>query len=45
MFRAWWVLQVVDEEDSIQILRVAANMLNKQSQTANNEWSSRLLDE
>jgi hypothetical protein len=32
--------QVVDGEDGLQIWRVAANILNKQSRTANKEWSS-----
>jgi len=31
--------QVVDEGDALQIWRVAANVLNKQSWTAENGWS------
>jgi len=34
--------QVVDGEEDLQVWRVAANMLNKQSQTANKGWSSSL---
>jgi hypothetical protein len=34
--------QVADGEDGLQIWRVAANILNKQSQTAIKEWSSSL---
>jgi len=34
-----WVL---DAGNSLQILRVAVNTLNKQSQTANNGWSCSL---
>jgi hypothetical protein len=33
-------LWVVDGGDGLQIWRVAVNILNKQSQTANNVWSS-----
>jgi hypothetical protein len=32
--------QVVDRGDSLQIWRVAANILNKQPQTADSGWSS-----
>jgi hypothetical protein len=32
--------QVADRGDSLQILRVAVNILNKQSWTANKGWSS-----
>jgi hypothetical protein len=32
--------QVADGGDSLQIWRVAANVLNKQSHTADKEWSS-----
>jgi hypothetical protein len=31
--------QVVDGGDSLQIWRVAANIFNKQSQTADKKWS------
>jgi hypothetical protein len=34
--------QVVDGGDSLQIWRVAANILTKQSQTADSGWSSSL---
>jgi hypothetical protein len=34
--------QVADGEDGLQIWRVAANILNKQSRTANNGWWSSL---
>jgi hypothetical protein len=34
--------QVVGGGDGLQIWRVAANILNKQSQTANKWWSSSL---
>jgi hypothetical protein len=34
--------QVADGGDGLQIWRVAANILNKQSRTANNWWSSNL---
>jgi hypothetical protein len=34
--------RVADRRDGIQIWRVAVNMLNKQSQTADSGWSSRL---
>jgi hypothetical protein len=34
--------QVVDEGDSLQIWRVAANILNEQSWTADKGWSSSL---
>jgi hypothetical protein len=34
--------QVVDGEDGLQIWRVAANILNKQSRTADTGWSSSL---
>jgi hypothetical protein len=36
--------QVADGGDDLQIWRVAVNMLNKQSQTANKGWSSSLGD-
>jgi hypothetical protein len=32
--------QVADGEDGLQIWRVAANLLNKQSRTADKGWSS-----
>jgi hypothetical protein len=35
--------QVADGGDAIQIWRVAANILNKQSWTADKGWSSRLV--
>jgi hypothetical protein len=34
--------QVVDGRDGLQIWRVAANILNKQSRTPNRGWSSSL---
>jgi hypothetical protein len=34
--------RVADEEDGLQIWRVAANILNMQSRTADKEWSSSL---
>jgi hypothetical protein len=34
--------QVVDGGDGLRIWRVAANIFNKQLQTANKEWSSSL---
>jgi hypothetical protein len=34
--------QVADGGDGLQIWRVAANILNKQSRTANKEWFSSL---
>jgi len=34
--------QVADGEDSLQIWEVAVNILNMQSQTAENMWSSSL---
>jgi hypothetical protein len=34
--------QVADGGDGLQIWRVAANILNKQSQTADSGWSSNL---
>jgi hypothetical protein len=34
--------QVVDGGDGLQIWRIAVNILNKQSQTANRWWSSSL---
>jgi hypothetical protein len=34
--------QVTDGGDSLQFLRVAANILNKQSRTADKGWSSSL---
>jgi len=34
--------QVVDGVDGLQIWRVAADILNKKSQTANKGWSSSL---
>jgi hypothetical protein len=34
--------QVADGEDSLQFWRVAANILNKQSRTADKGWSSSL---
>jgi hypothetical protein len=34
--------QVADGADDLQIWRVAANILNKQSQTADMRWSSAL---
>jgi hypothetical protein len=34
--------QVADGGDGLQIWRVAANILNKQSRTAGRGWSSRL---
>jgi hypothetical protein len=33
--------QVADGEDDLQIWKVAANILNMQSWTADKEWSSR----
>jgi hypothetical protein len=35
-------LQIVDGGDDLQILRVAAKILNKQSRTADKGWSSSL---
>jgi hypothetical protein len=35
--------QVADGADGLQILRVAANILNKQSQRANRGWPSSLV--
>jgi hypothetical protein len=32
--------QVVDGEDGLQVWRITANILNKQSHTANKGWSS-----
>jgi hypothetical protein len=48
--RVRWVLchhsmarpQVADEGDGLQICRVAANILNKQSRTADKRWCSSL---
>jgi hypothetical protein len=34
--------QVADGGDALQVWRVAANMFNKQSRTADKEWSSSL---
>jgi hypothetical protein len=34
--------RVADTEDGLQIWRVAANILNKQSRTADSGWSSSL---
>jgi hypothetical protein len=34
--------QVADGGDALQVWRVAANILNKQSRTANKEWPSNL---
>jgi hypothetical protein len=34
--------QVADGEDGLQIWRVAANVLNKQSRTVDKGWSSNL---
>jgi hypothetical protein len=34
--------QVADEGDVLQVWRVAANILNKQSRTADKRWSSSL---
>jgi hypothetical protein len=34
--------QVADGGDALQVWRVAANILNKQSRTADKEWSSSL---
>jgi hypothetical protein len=39
---AWRVLGLRIERDVIEIWRVAANMLNKQSRTADSGWSSSL---
>jgi len=36
--------QIADGEDVLQIWRVAVNILNKQSQTADKGWSSRKLN-
>jgi hypothetical protein len=36
------VLRFADEGEGLQIWRVAANILNKQSRTANKEWPSSL---
>jgi hypothetical protein len=35
--------QVADGRDGLQIWRVAANILNKQSRTANKMWSSSMV--
>ena len=39
---AWRVPWVADGEVGLQIWRLAANILNKQSWTADQEWSSSL---
>jgi hypothetical protein len=36
--------EIADGEDGLQIWRVAVNILNKQSQTADKGWSSRKLN-
>jgi hypothetical protein len=39
---AWHIVRLLDRGDGLQLWRAAADILNKQSQTADKGWSSNL---